>query len=156
MLEIGQPAPPFALPDQDGTEVSLADLAGQPVVLYFYPRDDTSGCTTQACGIRDQWSEFEAAGAAVLGVSPDPVESHAKFAAKHDLPHRLLADPDRTVIEPYGAWGMKKMYGKEYEGVIRSSVLIAPDGTIAAHWPKVQPKKHADQVLAAIAELGTD
>ncbi len=155
MLEIGQPAPPFTLPDQDGTPVRLADLAGQPVVVYFYPRDDTSGCTTQACGIRDQWSQFEAAGAAVLGISPDPVDSHAKFAAKHDLPHRLLADPDRTVIEPYGAWGLKKMYGKEYEGVIRSTVLIAPDGTVAAVWPKVQPKKHADQVLAAIDDLGT-
>lgn len=155
MLEIGQPAPPFTLPDQDGTEVSLADLAGQPVVVYFYPRDDTSGCTTQACGIRDQWAEFEAAGAAVLGISPDPVDSHAKFAAKHDLPHRLLADPDRTVIEPYGAWGIKKMYGKEYEGVIRSTVLVAPDGTVAAVWPKVQPKKHADQVLTAIGELDT-
>lgn len=153
MLEIGQPAPAFTLPDQDGTHVSLSDLSGQPVVVYFYPRDDTSGCTTQACGIRDQWSEFEAAGAAVLGVSPDPVDSHAKFAAKYDLPHRLLADPDREVIEPYGAWGIKKMYGKEYEGVIRSTVLIAPDGTVAAVWPKVQPKKHADQVLAAIGEL---
>jgi thioredoxin-dependent peroxiredoxin len=153
MLELGAPAPGFTLRDQDGEEVTLADLAGQPVVVYFYPKDDTPGCTTQACGIRDQWAEFEEAGAVVLGVSPDDVASHARFTAKHDLPHRLLADPDRTVIDAYGAWGVKKMYGKEYEGVIRSTVLVGPDGTVAAVWPKVQPKQHADQVLAAIRDL---
>jgi peroxiredoxin Q/BCP len=153
VVETGQPAPTFSLPDQDGTEVSLEDLAGSPVVLYFYPKDDTPGCTTQACGIRDQWQEFEAAGAVVLAVSPDDVDSHARFAAKHDLPHRLLADPDRVAIDAYGAWGTKKMYGREYEGVIRSTVLIDRDGTVAAVWPKIQPKPHADKVLKAIAEL---
>lgn len=153
MLEPGAPAPDFTLPDQDGTEVSLTDLRGAPTVIYFYPKDDTPGCTTQACAIRDQWAEFEAAGAHVVGVSPDDVASHQRFAAKHDLPHRLLADPDRVAIEAYGAWGIKKMYGKEYEGVIRSTVLVDADGNVAAVWPKVQPKKHADQVLAAIAEL---
>ena len=155
MLEVGQRAPQFTLPDQDGTEVSLQELAGNPVVVYFYPKDDTSGCTTQACGIRDQWSEFEEAGAVVLGISPDDVDSHARFAAKNDLPHRLLADPERTVIEEYGAWGTKSMYGKEYQGVIRSTVLVGPDGTVAEVWPKVQPKQHADAVLEAIRALET-
>jgi thioredoxin-dependent peroxiredoxin len=153
MLEVGQPAPTFTLPDQDGEEVSLEGLRGAPVVIYFYPKDDTPGCTTQACAIRDQWAEFEEAGAVVLGVSPDDVDSHAKFAGKYDLPHRLLADPDREAINAYGAWGLKKMYGKEYEGVIRSTVLVGPDGQVAAVWPKVQPKDHADKVLQAIADL---
>ena len=153
MLEVSDTAPDFTLPDQDGTEVTLSELTGSPVLVYFYPRDDTSGCTTQACGIRDQWSEFEEAGAVVLGISPDPVDSHASFATKHDLPHRLLADPDRVAIEAYGAWGTKKMYGREYEGVIRSSVLVGPDGRVAAVWPKVQPKAHADTVLRAIRAL---
>lgn len=153
MLEVGQPAPDFTLPDQDGEEVTLSALAGAPVLVYFYPRDDTSGCTTQACGIRDQWAEFEAEGAVVLGISPDPVDSHARFATKHDLPHRLLADPDRVAIEAYGAWGTKSMYGKEYQGVIRSSVLVDTEGRVAAVWPKVQPKPHADKVLDAIRAL---
>jgi thioredoxin-dependent peroxiredoxin len=153
VLEVGSQAPDFTLQDQDGTEVSLAALAGTPVVLYFYPKDDSPGCTTQACGIRDQWAEFQEAGAAVLGVSPDDVSSHARFAAKNELPHRLLADPDREVIAAYGAWGTKVVRGEEREGVIRSSVLIAPDGTIAAVWPNVQPEPHADAVLAAIREL---
>jgi thioredoxin-dependent peroxiredoxin len=154
VIEVGTPAPRFTLQDQDGEAVALADLQGSPVVLYFYPKDDTPGCTTQACGIRDQWAEFEEAGAVVLGVSPDDVDSHARFASKHDLPHRLLADPERTVIDTYGAWGTKSMYGKEYEGVLRSTVLIDPEGEVAAVWPKVQPKQHADTVLAAIRELG--
>jgi len=153
VLEVGQRAPQFTLQDQDGTEVSLQDLAGSPVVVYFYPKDDTPGCTTQACGIRDQWSEFEEAGAVVLGISPDDVDSHGRFAAKNDLPHRLLADPERTVIEEYGAWGTKSMYGKEYQGVIRSTVLVGPDGKVAEVWPKIQPKKHADAVLGAIRAL---
>ena len=153
MLDVGSTAPDFSLPDQNGNEVALADLRGTPVVVYFYPKDDTPGCTTQACGVRDQWQEFEEAGATVLGISPDDVDSHARFAAKYDLPHRLLADPDRTVIDAYGAWGVKKMYGKEYEGVIRSTVLIDGDGNVAEVWPKVQPKEHADKVLRAIAAL---
>jgi thioredoxin-dependent peroxiredoxin len=153
MLEVGQRAPQFTLPDQDGNRVALKDLRGSPVVVYFYPKDDTSGCTTQACGIRDQWAEFEEAGAVVLGISPDDVDSHERFAAKYDLPHRLLADPERTVIDKYGAWGKKSMYGREYEGVIRSTVLVDPAGKVAAVWPKVQPKKHADAVLKAIRDL---
>ncbi len=153
MIDTGQPAPTFTLPDQEGTEVSLADLRGSPVVIYFYPKDDTPGCTTQACDIRDQWSEFEEAGAIVLGISPDDQASHARFAAKYDLPHRLLADPDRKAIDAYDAWGVKKMYGKEFEGVIRSTVLVDREGTVAQVWPKVKPKEHADQVLAAIADL---
>lgn len=152
-IEVGQAAPTFTLPDQDGQQVSLEALRGQPVVIYFYPRDDTPGCTTQACGIRDQWTEFEAAGAAVLGISADDVDSHARFAEKFDLPHRLLADPERQAIDAYGAWGTKKMYGKEFEGVLRSTVLVDTDGQVAAVWPNVKPKEHTDQVLAAIDEL---
>jgi thioredoxin-dependent peroxiredoxin len=153
MIEIGQPAPTFALQDQTGETVALSDLKGSPIVIYFYPKDDTPGCTTQACGIRDQWAEFEEAGAVVLGISPDDVDSHARFAEKFDLPHRLLADPQREAIDGYGVWGKKKLYGKEYEGVMRSTVLVDRDGNIAAFWPKVKPKEHADQVLAAITDL---
>jgi thioredoxin-dependent peroxiredoxin len=153
MLDVGQTAPSFTLPDQSGATVSLSDLRGRPVVVYFYPKDDTPGCTTQACGIRDQWSEFEEAGAAVLGISPDGVDSHARFAEKHDLPHRLLADPERSVITDYGAWGLKRRSGREYEGVLRSTVLVDPDGTVAAVWPEAKPKEHADEVLAAIRDL---
>ncbi|MFA9444101.1 thioredoxin-dependent thiol peroxidase [Egicoccus sp. AB-alg6-2] len=154
MLEAGQPAPDFTLPDQDGNDVSLSQFRGQPVVVYFYPRDNTPGCTTQACDIRDQWAEFEAAGAAVLGISPDPVESHAKFRGKYDLPHTLLADPDKTVMEPWGAWGEKTLYGKKSVGVIRSTVLVDGDGNVAKVWKRVQAKKHAEQVLAALDTLG--
>ena len=154
MVEAGQPAPTFTLPNQDGEPVSLEELRGRPVVLYFYPKDDTPGCTTQACGIRDQWAEFEAAGAAVLGVSPDTVESHAAFAGKYDLPHTLLADPQREVLEAYGAYGEKVLYGKTTVGVIRSTVLIDADGDVAKVWKRVQTKTHADQVLKALAELG--
>ena len=153
MLEIGDEAPDFTLQDQDGETVSLQALRGAPVLVYFYPKDDTSGCTTQACGIRDQWAEFEEAGAVVLGISPDPVDSHRAFADKHDLPHRLLADTEKEVIGTYGAWGVKSMYGREYEGVIRSSVLVDAEGKVAAVWPKIQPKKHADAVLTAIRAL---
>ncbi|MTV24465.1 thioredoxin-dependent thiol peroxidase [Nitriliruptoraceae bacterium ZYF776] len=152
-MEAGTPAPTFTLPDQDGREVSLEDLRGRPVVIYFYPKDDTPGCTTQACGIRDQWSQFEEAGAAVLGISPDDVDSHARFAAKHDLPHTLLADPDRRVLEAYGAWGEKVLYGKTTVGVIRSTFLVDRDGTVAKVWKRVQTKTHAERVLAAIEQL---
>lgn len=153
MLEPGDRAPQFTLPDQDGNRVALKDLKGTTVVIYFYSRDFTGGCTTQACDIRDRWSEFEDAGAVVLGISPDTVESHAKFAGKHDLPHTLLADPDRTVLTKYGAWGEKNMYGKKTVGVIRSTTLVGPDGKVVKVWKRVQAKKHADQVLAALADL---
>jgi thioredoxin-dependent peroxiredoxin len=153
VIEAGQPAPTFTLPDQEGRPVSLEDLRGRPVVIYFYPKDDTPGCTTQACGIRDQWAEFEDAGAAVLGISPDTVESHARFAGKYDLPHTLLADPEREVLEAYGAYGEKVLYGKTTVGVIRSTFLVDADGTVAKVWKRVQTKKHADQVLKALDEL---
>ncbi|WP_368070834.1 thioredoxin-dependent thiol peroxidase [Nitriliruptor sp.] len=152
-MEAGQPAPTFTLPDQDGREVSLEDLRGRPVVIYFYPKDDTPGCTTQACGIRDQWAEFEAAGATVLGISPDTVESHATFAGKYDLPHTLLADPERAALEAYGAYGEKVLYGKTTVGVIRSTFLVDAGGTVAKVWKRVQTETHADQVLKALAEL---
>lgn len=153
MLEPGDTAPTFTLPDQHGTDVSLEDFAGQPVVLYFYPRDNTPGCTTQACDVRDRWGAFQEAGAAVIGVSPDTVESHQAFADRYDLPHRLLADPDHEVMEAYGAWGEKNMYGKVTVGPIRSTVLIGPDGRIVKRWKRVQAAKHAEQVLKAIDSL---
>lgn len=153
MIDEGEQAPDFTLPDADGEPVTLSELRGQPVVIYFYPRDDTSGCTTQACGIRDAWAEFEEADAVVLGISPDGVDSHARFREKYDLPHTLLADPERRVIDAYGAWGTRRMYGKEYEGVIRSTFLVDRDGIVAARWPKVRPKEHAQQVLGALAAL---
>lgn len=152
-IEVGEPAPDFALRDHDGHEVSLADLKGQPTLLYFYPRDETPGCTTQACDVRDRWSEFEEAGVHVIGVSPDSVESHAAFRDNHDLPHTLLADPEHAMMERYEAWGEKNMYGKKTVGVIRSSVLLDADGVVLKHWKRVGAKQHADQALAAIADL---
>ena len=153
MLTPGAPAPDFTLPDADGNLVTLSALRGRPVVIYFYPKDDTPGCTTQACDIRDAWAEFEDLGAVVLGVSPDDQKAHAKFRAKYDLPHTLLADTDRTVLRAYGAWGPKTMYGRTSDGVTRSTVVVAPDGTIAAVWPKVKAADHADRVLEALREL---
>ncbi len=153
MLAIGQAAPDFTLPDQDGTPVTLSELRGQPVVIYFYPKSDTPGCTTQACGIRDHWDAFESAGAAVLGISPDDVTAQAKFADKYELPHRILADPDREVIEAYGAWGDRTVFGKTGMGVLRSTVLVDGNGAVAAVWPKVKPAEHADDVLEAITSL---
>ncbi len=153
MLEPGDQAPDFTLPDQHGQDVSLSDFAGQTVVLYFYPKDETPGCTTQACDVRDRWQDFRAAGAVVLGVSPDPVESHADFAANHDLPHTLLADPEHQVMERYHAWGEKNMYGKVTVGPIRSTVLVGPDGRIVKRWKRVQAAKHAEQVLKAIDRM---
>jgi peroxiredoxin Q/BCP len=153
MPEAGDRAPRFTLEDQNGDRVALEDLQGRPVVLYFYPKDDTPGCTTQACGIRDQWQRFQDTGAVVLGISPDTVASHERFAGTYDLPHTLLADPDREVMETYGAYGEKLLYGKKTVGVIRSTFLVGADGRIAKVWKRVQTKKHADQVLAALAEL---
>jgi peroxiredoxin Q/BCP len=153
MLEAGATAPDFTLPDQDGNEVSLADLRGQTVVLYFYPRADTPGCTTQACGVRDRGSEYEDASARVIGVSPDPVEAVKKFADKFDLDFTLLADADHAVAERYGTWVEKSMYGKKYMGVQRATFIIGPDGKVAKVFPKVSPKTHDDVVLGALAEL---
>jgi len=153
MLEAGDTAPDFSLPDQDGNEVSLASLRGQTVVLYFYPRADTPGCTVQACGVRDRRADYEKAGARVLGASPDPVEDVKKFADKFDLGFTLLADADHAVADAYGAWGEKSMYGKKYMGVQRATFVIDPQGKIAKVFPKVSPKTHDDVILDALAEL---
>ena len=149
----GDQAPTFELADQSGETVSLADLRGQWVVLYFYPRADTPGCTTQACGIRDRSAEYERAGARVLGVSPDETKAIAKFDDKYELGFTLLADSDHAVADAYGVWGEKSMYGKKYFGVQRATFLIDPEGKVAKVFPKVQPKQHDDQVLGALAEL---
>jgi peroxiredoxin Q/BCP len=153
MIEAGQEAPDFTLPDQDGAEVTLSDLRGKPVVLYFYPRADTPGCTTQACGVRDHRVDYAKAGATVLGVSPDPVAKVGKFHDKFDLGFTLLADEDHAVCELYGTWAEKSMYGKKYWGALRATFVIGPDGRVAKVFPKVSPKTHDDQVLAALAEL---
>ena len=153
MLEPGDKAPSFSLPDQNGDPVKLSALKGQIVVLYFYPRADTPGCTTQACGVRDRGAEYAKAGARVIGVSPDTVEAVKKFAGKFDLEFTLLADADHAVADAYGTWREKSMYGKKYWGVQRATFLIAADGTIAKVFPKVSPKTHDDVVLMALAEL---
>jgi peroxiredoxin Q/BCP len=153
VLEAGAAAPDFTLPDQDGNEVSVADLKGETFVLYFYPRADTPGCTTQACGVRDRGSEYEAAGVRVIGVSPDTVAAVKKFADKFDLGFTLLADADHAVAERFGTWVEKSMYGKKYMGVQRATFIVGPDGKIAKAFPKVQPKKHDDLVLAVLGEL---
>jgi thioredoxin-dependent peroxiredoxin len=149
----GEPAPTFTLPDADGRPWSLEDHRGAPVVLYFYPRDDTPGCTNQACDVRDHWSEFRELGVEVVGISPDDAASHAAFRAKHGLPHTLLADTQRSVIEAYGAWGERSMYGKTYQGVIRSSVVVDAQGEVAAVFDKIQPKQQSAKALQAVREL---
>ena len=153
MVSEGTAAPDFELTADGGEQIKLSDYRGKPVVLYFYPKDDTSGCTTQACAIRDVYGEFRERGAVVLGVSPDDVASHVRFKEKYSLPFTLLADPDHAVAETYGAWGEKKNYGRTYFGIIRSTVVIAPDGTVAKAFPRVDPKTHADKVLAALDAL---
>ena len=151
MIEAGKPAPDFELTSDSGETVKLSELRGKPVVLYFYPKDDTPGCTTQACGIRDAYGEFERAGAVVLGVSPDSEAKHVKFKDKYGLPFTLLADTDHAVSELYGVWGEKKFMGRTYMGVERSTFVIDADGTVAKVMRKVKPDTHADDVLAALA-----
>lgn len=152
--EPGTLAPDFELPADDGTSVRLSGLRGRPVVLYFYPKDDTPGCTTEACDFRDRQAQLQLAGdAVVLGVSADPITSHAKFRDKYSLPFRLLSDADRTVMNAYGAFGEKMMYGKKVQGVIRSTFLIDKDGKVARVWPKVSAKDHAEEVLQAVQAL---
>jgi thioredoxin-dependent peroxiredoxin len=146
----GEPAPEFTLTSDAGEQVSLSDFRGKPVVLYFYPKDDTPGCTAQACGIRDAYGEFERAGAVVLGVSPDSEASHGKFRSKYDLPFTLLADPEHEVAEQYGVWVEKKNYGKTSMGIERSTFVIDADGNVARVMRRVNPKSHADDVLAAL------
>lgn len=153
MVEVGQPAPDFALRSDTGETVKLSDLRGRPVVVYFYPKDDTPGCTRQACAIRDSWGDFERAGATVLGISPQSVESHVKFKEKYSLPFPLLADQDHAVAEAYGAWGEKTRYGKTSVGLIRSGFVIAADGTVAAAKVNVNADKHREWALAQLANL---
>jgi len=150
VIEEGKPAPDFELKSDTGETVRLSDFRGKPVVLYFYPKDDTPGCTTQACGIRDDWSTFEQTGAVVLGVSPDSEESHAKFRQKYGLPFTLLADTDHELTERYGFWVEKNNYGKKYMGVERSTVVIDADGNVARVFRRVKPDGHVQQVLTAL------
>jgi peroxiredoxin Q/BCP len=153
MLESGDPAPPFTLPDMSGKKVSLEDFAGKDVILYFYPKDDTPGCTKEACGFRDAWTDLQDLGVVVLGVSGDDAASHTRFAAKYRLPFTLLSDPDRRVMTAYGAYGPKTMYGRKVVGVIRSTVWIGPDGRIRRRWARVaNAAEHPDKVLAALRE----
>lgn len=150
MLTPGSMAPAFTLPADDGSTVALRSLTGRPVVLYFYPKDDTSGCTTEACEFRDNWKAVQAAGATVLGVSPDPVTSHVKFKAKLKLPFPLLADVEHKVADAYGAWGEKSMYGRKYFGILRTTFIIDGEGRVARVFQRVKPKGHAALVLAAL------
>ena len=152
MIEEGTPAPTFTLPSDEGEDVSLESLRGKPIVLYFYPKDDTPGCTAQARGIRDAWGEFAERGAVVLGVSPDSPKKHAKFREKYGLPFTLLADEDHAVSETYGVWVEKSFAGKKYMGVERSTFVIGADGNVAKVMRKVKPDTHADDVLASLPE----
>ena len=161
MLEIGDKAPNFELLNQDDQTVSLSDFAGEWLVLYFYPKDDTPGCTTEACDFTDGLADFSTLNTTVVGVSADDTESHRKFIAKYNLGVTLLSDPEKTTLKAYGAWGLKKNYGKEYEGTIRSTFIISPDGAVAAKWNTVQVRakrkdaevKHADLVREKLAAL---
>ena len=155
MLSEGESAPDFELESDTGETVRLSDFRGKTVLLYFYPRDNTPGCTKEACGIRDAWSEFEASGLVVLGVSPDSVASHERFRSKYNLPFTLLADPEHHVSKLYNAWREKSLYGKIALGLVRSTYLIGPDGTVLKAWPKVDPAKHSDAVLKAVSELSS-
>jgi thioredoxin-dependent peroxiredoxin len=153
-IEPGQPAPDFEAATDSGDRVSLSSLRGRPVVLYFYPKDDTPGCAAQACGIRDSYAAFRERGAVVLGVSPDDVESHALFKSKYGLPFTLLADPEHSVAEAYGVWGELEFRGRRYMGNERSTFLIDAEGNVAAVLRKVNPETHADEVLAALPSEG--
>jgi thioredoxin-dependent peroxiredoxin len=150
MLKENDAAPEFELQNQDGETVRLVDLKGKKVILYFYPKDDTPGCTAQACDIRDHYAEFKKRGALIFGVSPDTVRSHKKFEEKYGLPFPLLADEGHAVADKYGVWGEKSMYGKKYFGVDRTTFVIDEQGRIAKIFPKVKPSEHVDQVLAVL------
>ena len=150
-IEEGKKAPDFTLADQDGKSVTLSQFQGKDVIVYFYPKDDTPGCTKEACGFRDHWKVLQKAGVVVLGISPDDGESHRDFIQKYKLPFTLLSDPDRKMMKEWGAYGEKMMYGKKTVGIIRSSVWIGPDGTVKKHWRKVaDAAKHPEQVLEAL------
>ncbi len=150
MVEVGQPAPDFTLLDQDGEEVTLSSLKGSPVVLYFYPKDDTPGCTRQACGFRDGFADYRKAGIKILGVSPDDAASHTKFIKKFELPFTLLADVDRKVCEAYNVWREKNMYGKKSMGIVRTTFVIDSEGIIRKIFPRVRVDGHSDAVLEAV------
>ena len=153
MVSVGQTAPDFEARDQDGEPVRLSDMRGRTVVLYFYPKADTPGCTTQACGIRDRTSEYEAAGAVVLGVSPDDPQALRRFADKYGLPFTLVSDADHAIAQAYGVWAEKKMYGRTFWGNQRATFVIDPEGTVAHVIPKASPKTHDDVVLEVLGEM---
>ena len=146
-LKIGQKAPDFAGPDQEGKSISLNDFKGNKLILYFYPKDDTPGCTAEACNLRDNYEMWLSKGYKVLGISPDHQKSHQKFIAKYNLPFPLISDTDKNIIKTYGAWGLKKMYGKEYEGLLRTTFVINEDGKIENIFKKVDTKEHTKQIL---------
>ncbi|MHB0859363.1 MAG: thioredoxin-dependent thiol peroxidase [Anaerolineae bacterium] len=150
MIKQNETAPDFSLASDQGQEITLSSFRGKKVVLYFYPKDDTPGCTTEACSFRDVNDDFLAKGAVVIGISPDTVESHQRFRQKHNLPFFLLSDPDHQVASAYGAWGEKKNYGKTYEGILRSTFVIDEEGKVVAVFPKVKPEGHAAEVLALL------
>jgi peroxiredoxin Q/BCP len=150
MINTGQVAPAFSLHAHTGETVSLADMAGKTVVLYFYPKDDTPGCTKEACSFRDHWATLQTKGLVVLGVSPDSLDSHEKFAKKFQLPFPLLSDPQHQVAEAYGAWGSKSMYGKTVTGILRTTFLIGPDGVVKHVWKKPKTDIHAEEILAKL------
>jgi len=154
-IPAGSQAPDFSLPDENGELRHLSDYRGKVVVLYFYPKDDTPGCTTEACGFRDQYQDYEKAGVSVIGVSPDDVKKHQKFKTKYNLPFTLLADTDHTVCELYGVWGRKKFMGKEYDGVFRTTFLIGKDGTILRVFENVKPEGHSQEILKVLEEINT-
>jgi peroxiredoxin Q/BCP len=155
-ISSGMSAPDFALLDENGTLRRLSDFRGRKVVLYFYPKDDTPGCTTEACNFRDDYSAYEKAGVILLGVSPDTVKSHAKFKQKYGLPFPLLADPEHKVCELYGVWGTKKFMGREYDGVLRTTFLIGPDGVVQKVFENVKPAQHSQEVLEAFVDQGVE
>ena len=150
ILEAGNQAPDFELQDNQGDVRKLSDYAGQTVVVYFYPKDDTPGCTKEACSFRDSYQNFKTAGVEVIGISPDSVKSHSKFSEKHDLPFTLLSDPEHKVCEAYGVWGLKKFMGREYDGVFRTTFVIGPDGKIKKVFKNVKPADHSHEVLEAV------
>ena len=153
MLSVGDLAPDFTLPTDSGEELTLSSLRGRPVVLFFYPKDDTSGCTTEACEFRDLFPRFDASKAVVLGMSPDPVKSHQKFKAKYELPYPLIADTEKVALQAYGVWKEKSMYGKKYMGVERTTVVIDAEGRVARVFEKVKPAGHAAAVMETVAAL---
>ncbi len=152
-LKINEKAPSFSLPNQDNAEISLHDFQGNWVIVYFYPKDKTPGCTMEACDFRNEWESFNTLNAIILGISPDSIKTHQSFITKESLNFTLLSDSQKSVLKNYGAWGLKKLYGKEYEGVIRSTFLIDPKGKIAYIWKNVKVKGHIAEVLAKLKEL---